>query len=143
MYTYDPRKVMVQFGNQQITGFSSDSIINITPNGEGYQKYVGADGTADRAKDPDHTFNVEISLASTSKSNDYLSQMHNADNNGDNNAGVQPLLIKDLSGSLLFFASEGYVVNFPETGRGRQIGEVTWTIATGQVEAPVMGGNDA
>ena len=31
MKTYDPKKVMVQFGNRQITGFSQDDIITIQP----------------------------------------------------------------------------------------------------------------
>ncbi len=140
MKTYDPKKVMVQFGNRQITGFSSDSIISITPNGEGVQKYVGADGEVQRALDPDMTYNVEITLANTSKSNDYFSNCYNTDRT--TGKGYKPLLIKDLSGETLFFASEAWVTNMPEFGRGRQIGEVSWTIATGAVEAPVLGGND-
>lgn len=140
MKTYDPKKVMVQFGNRQITGFSEDDIISIQPNGDGVTPYVGADGEVQRALDPNRTFNVEITLANTSKSNDYLSTCYNMDNANGN--GVQPLLIKDLSGTLLFFAPEAWVVNIPQAGRGRQINTNTWTIATGAVEAPMIGGNN-
>ena len=118
MKTYDPKKVMVQFGNRQITGFSQDDIITIQPNGEGVQRYVGADGEVQRAVDPDMTYNVTLTLANTSKSNDYL------------------------SGSLLFFAQEAWVQNMPESGRGRQIDSQEWSIHTGAVEGPIFGGND-
>lgn len=140
MKTYDPKKVMVQFGNRQITGFSQDDIITIQPNGEGVQRYVGADGEVQRAVDPDMTYNVTLTLANTSKSNDYLSGMYNKDRSGGQ--AMQPLLIKDLSGSLLFFAQEAWVQNMPESGRGRQIDSQEWTIHTGAVEGPIFGGND-
>lgn len=140
MKTYDPRKIMVQFGNRQLTGFSQDSIVSITPHGEGVQKYVGADGQVQRSLDPDLTYEMEITLSSTSKSNDYLSNCYNLDRS--TGKGQLPLLVKDLSGTTLFFASEAWVTNMPEAGRGRQITEMSWTIATGAVEAPVFGGND-
>ncbi len=140
MKTYDPKKVVVQFGNRQITGFSEDNMITIRPNGEGVQTYVGADGEVQRSLDPNSTYTVEINLANTSKSNDYLSNMYNADR--ATGKGVLPLLVKDMSGTLLFFAPEAWVANTPEGGRGRRINELTWTISTGSVEAPVFGGND-
>lgn len=140
MKTYDPKKVMVQFGNRQITGFSEDDIISIQPNGDGVQTYVGADGEVQRSLDPNRTFNVEITLANTSKANDYLSTCYNMDNANGN--GIKPLLIKDLSGTLLFFAEKAWVSNFPQAGRGRQINTNTWTITTDAVEGPMIGGNN-
>lgn len=138
--TYDPKKVQVIFGSRALTGFSDDSIISINPHGEGMQLYVGADGEVGRSIDPDHTFEVTISLATSSKSNTYLSNVYNLDRS--TGKGMQPLLIKDLSGDTMFYAKEAWVSNFPEAGRGRTIDTQEWTIQTGQVENPIIGGNN-
>ena len=137
--TYDPKRVQVIFGARQLSGFADDSIISIAPHGEGMQLYVGADGEVGRSIDPDHTFEVTISLATTSKSNTYLSNVYNADRAGGN--GMLPLMIKDLSGDTLFFAEQAWVSNFPEAGRGRTIDTQEWVIQTGQVDNPIIGGN--
>ncbi len=138
--TYDPKKVQVIFGSRALTGFSEDSIISINPHGEGMQLYVGADGEVGRSIDPDHTFEVTISLATSSKSNTYLSNVYNLDRS--TGKGMQPLLIKDLAGDTMFYAKEAWVSNFPEAGRGRTIDTQEWTIQTGQVENPIIGGNN-
>lgn len=138
--TYDPKKLLVIFGGQQITGFSEDDMITIRPLGDGMTIYVGADGEVGRSVDPNACFEVEISLASTSKSNDYLSNAYNQDR--DNGGGKKPLMIKDLSGTTLFFANDAWVQNFPEAGKGRQIGAQNWTLNTGAVTDPIIGGND-
>ncbi len=137
--TYDPKKVQVIFGTKQLSGFSDDSIISINPHGEGMQLYVGADGEVGRSIDPDHTFEVSISLATTSQSNTYLSNVYNLDRT--TGKGMLPLLIKDLAGDTVFFAKEAWVANFPEAGRGRTIDTQEWTIQTGQVDNPIIGGN--
>lgn len=138
--TYDPKRVQVIFGAKRLSGFADDSIISIAPHGEGMQLYVGADGEAGRSIDPDHTFEVTISLATTSKSNTYLSGVYNLDR--ATGKGMLPLMIKDLSGDTLFFAEQAWVSNFPEAGRGRTIDTQEWVIQTGQVDNPIIGGNN-
>ncbi len=138
--TYDPKKVLVIFGGQQITGFSEDDIVTIRPLGDGMTIYAGSDAEVGRSIDPNHCFEIEISLASTSKSNDYFSNAYNQDRANGN--GMKPLMIKDLSGTTLFFANEAWVQNFPESSKGRQIGAQNWTLNTGAVTDPIIGGND-
>lgn len=138
--TYDPKKVLVILGGQQLTGFSEDDIITIRPLGDGMTIYVGADGEVGRSVDPNQCFEIEISLATTSHSNDYLSSLYNQDRANGN--ALKPLMIKDLSGSTLFFADQAWPQNFPEAGRGRQIDSVSWTLNTGAVNNPIIGGND-
>jgi hypothetical protein len=138
--TYDPRKVIVIFGNKQISGFSDDGMVTIAPHGEGMQLYSGADGGVARSIDPDHTFKVTIHLASSSKSNTDLSNVYNADR--ATGQYIQPLLIKDLGGQTLFSAAQAWVSNFPESTRGRTIATQDWVIQTGNVDAPIIGGNN-
>jgi hypothetical protein len=138
--TYDPRKVIVVFGSKTITGFAEDSMVTIAPHGEGMQLYSGADGEVARSIDPDHTFEITVHLSSASKSNTYLSNVYNADR--QTGQFIQPLLIKDLGGDTLFSVDQAWVSNFPEATRSRNIETQDWVFQTGQVLAPIVGGND-
>lgn len=138
--TYDPKKNIIIYGGRQLTGFAEDDMITINPLGDGMQIYNGADGEVGRSVDPNRTFEVKVSLAISSKSNDYLSECYNKDRR--TGSYMLPLTIKDLSGSTLFFAKQAWVQNFPESKRGRKIDNQDWTFNTGQVNDPVIGGND-
>ena len=138
MKTYDPKKIIVIFGSRQLTGMAEDSIVTISPLGDGMQIYVGADGDVARSVDPDATFEVTVSLNTTSNSNDYLSNMYNFDRATGN--GVAPLLIKDLAGTTLFSAPEAWIANMPEASRGLTVDTQEWTFNTGQVEDAIIGG---
>lgn len=138
--TYDPKKNIIIYGGRQLTGFAEDDMITIKPLGDGMQIYSGADGEVGRSVDPNRTFEVKVSLATSSKSNDYLSGCYNKDRR--TGSYMLPLTIKDLSGSTLFFAKQAWVQNFPESKRGRKIDNQDWTFNTGQVNDPVIGGND-
>ena len=138
MKTYDPKKVIIIFGVRRLTGMSEDSIVSIKPNGEGLQTYVGADGDVARSLDPDATYEVTVSLNTTSNSNDYLSNMYNYDRETGN--GIAPLLIKDLAGTTLFSAPEAWVSNMPEASRGLTVDTQEWVFHTGQVEDAIIGG---
>lgn len=138
--TYDPKKNIIIYGGRQLTGFAEDDMITIKPLGDGMQIYSGADGEVGRSVDPNRTFEVKVSLAASSKSNDYLSECYNKDRR--TGSYMLPLTIKDLSGSTLFFAKQAWVQNFPESKRGRKIDNQDWTFNTGQVNDPVIGGND-
>lgn len=138
--TYDPKKNIIIYGGRQLTGFAEDDMITIKPLGDGMQIYSGADGEVGRSVDPNRTFEVKVSLATSSKSNDYLSECYNKDRR--TGSYMLPLTIKDLSGSTLFFAKQAWVQNFPESKRGRKIDNQDWTFDTGQVNDPVIGGND-
>ena len=138
MKTYDPKKIIIIFGVRRLTGMSDDSIVSIKPNGEGLQTYVGADGDVARSLDPDATYEVTVSLNTTSNSNDYLSNMYNYDRETGN--GIAPLLIKDLAGTTLFSAPEAWVSNMPEASRGLTVDKQEWVFRTGQVEDAIIGG---
>ena len=138
MKTYDPKKIIIIFGVRRLTGMSEDSIVSIKPQGDGLQTYVGADGDVARSLDPDATYEVTVSLNTTSNSNDYLSNMYNYDRETGN--GIAPLLIKDLAGTTLFSAPEAWVSNMPEASRGMTVDKQEWVFHTGQVEDAIIGG---
>ena len=138
--TYNPKKNIIIYGAKQLTGFAEDDMITIKPLGDGMQIFSGADGEVGRSIDPNRTYEVTVSLATSSKSNDYLSACFNKDRKTGRN--MLPLIIKDLSGSTLFFAKQAWIKNFPESKRGRKISNQDWTFNTGQVDDPIIGGND-
>lgn len=138
--TYNPKKNIIIYGAKQLTGFAEDDMITIKPLGDGMQIFSGADGEVGRSIDPNSTYEVTVSLATSSKSNDYLSNCFNKDRKTGNN--MLPLIIKDLSGSTLFFAKQAWIKNFPESKRGRKISNQDRTFNTGQVDDPIIGGND-
>lgn len=138
--TYNPKKNIIIYGAKQLTGFAEDDMITIKPLGDGMQIFSGADGEVGRSIDPNSTYEVTVSLATSSKSNDYLLNCFNKDRKTGNN--MLPLIIKDLSGSTLFFAKQAWIKNFPESKRGRKISNQDWTFNTGQVDDPIIGGND-
>lgn len=138
--TYNPKKNIIIYGAKQLTGFAEDDMITIKPLGDGMQIFSGADGEVGRSIDPNSTYEVTVSLATSSKSNDYLSNCFNKDRKTGNN--MLPLIIKDLSGSTLFFAKQAWIKNFTESKRGRKISNQDWTFNTGQVDDLIIGGND-
>ena len=138
--TYDPKKNIVIFGGRQLTGMSEKDIVSVKPNGDGIKTYVGADGEVARSLDPDDTYEVEISLAGTSSSNDYLSECYT--NDKKTGSGMKPLIIKDLSGSTLFFAQQAWVAKMSDAKRGKDIDTNKWVIHTGAVDTPIVGGNN-
>jgi hypothetical protein len=83
---------------------------------------------------------VTLHLSSVSQSNTYLSNLYNADR--VTGQFILPLLIKDMAGDTLFSADQAWVSNFPEATRSRTIGTQDWVIQTGQIQSPIVGGND-
>lgn len=140
MLTYDPKKVIIIYGNKQLTGMAEDDMVTVKPLGDGATQYVGADGEVARSMDPNQTYEVTVNLAGTSKSNDYLSKIYNLDR--VTGKGCLPLMVKDLSGTLLLSAAEAYIQNMPETGRNRQISSQAWVFNTGKVDNVIIGGNN-
>lgn len=138
--TYNPKMLVIVYGSREVDGFAEDDMVKIKPLGEGTQIYSGADGSVGRSMDPNQTYEVTIALATTSKTNDYFSNVYNLDRS--TGRGILPLTIKDLSGTTVFQANQAWITNFPEHKRGRKIEAQEWVFHTGQVANPMIGGND-
>ena len=77
--TYNPKMLVIVYGSREVDGFAEDDMVTIKPLGEGTQIYSGADGSVGRSMDPNQTYEVTIALATTSKTNDYFSNVYNLD----------------------------------------------------------------
>lgn len=138
--TYNPKMLVIVYGSREVDGFAEDDMVTIKPLEEGTQIYSGADGSVGRSMDPNQTYEVTIALATTSKTNDYFSNVYNLDRS--TGRGILPLTIKDLSGTTVFQANQAWITNFPEHKRGRKIEAQEWVFHTGQVANLMIGGND-
>lgn len=136
--TYASDQVVVIFGPVQVTGFVPDSRVTIEKNEARWTKRVGSDGLVTRSKTNDETATVTLHLEQTSMSNDLLSAISQLDR--QTNEGVFPLMIKDNSGRSLYTAESAWIERDPNAEFGRESGERTWAIHTGQLQSHT-GGN--
>ena len=135
---YDARKIKVHIDGKEIKGFSPDSKVTITPAGEGSNRQVGTDGEVVFSIDVDNTFDIQLSLLQSSKSNDYLSNMYK---NFRENGIMKRIMIKDLMGSTVFSSPQCCVQKYAESQFQKQAGSRNWTIMTDQADMNVGGAN--
>lgn len=99
--TYSPDRVKVIVGAHSLEGTADGTFVVIEEVSDGVTSEAGAYGDVARAMslDPRHT--VTITLQQTSRSNDILSRLYDADriSGGD---GAFPISITDLRGGTLF-----------------------------------------
>ena len=127
--TYHPRQVIMSFGSHMVGGYADDSFVSIEHNGDGITKRVGCDGEIARSVTPDDTYVVKITLLQTSESNTYFQNQFNHDY--DTGEGMEPLLIKDLKGSLVFSTDAAWVVKSTPRNFGKETENREWEIHTG------------
>lgn len=127
--TYDPKQVIVAFGNHVVTGYADDSFISIEHNGDGIAHKYGCDGEIARAITPDDTSKIKLSLLQMSDTNEYLQNQYNYDRNtGD---GMFSVLVKDLRGGVVFSAQQAWVVKTTTRNFGKDTNNREWEINTG------------
>lgn len=136
--TYDPKKVAIVIGGVPMSGFADDTFVKVSRKEDLFTMYVGADGETARAKSNNRSGEMTLTLAQTSPSNDVLSAFHLADEL--DNAGVVPILIKDLSGTSVFFSAAGWIRKAPDAEFGKEINTREWVFDLAAVDV-FVGGN--
>lgn len=125
---WNPDQVDVIFGGIPLSGFSEDSIIKLTESNDRFVLTAGVAGDLTRSKDPATVGILTIELMLSSKSNDVLSAMHQADILAPGGAGVVPSAVNDRNGTGLFVAPESWIVKFPDWELAKKVGKVSWSI---------------
>lgn len=136
--TFDPQKVAVIFAGNILSGFATDSIIEMSFAEDSVTVEVGADGEFARVINRNESAEFKISLMHTSPSNDVLSAMHAADK--ATGRGFAPLLIKDESGRAVAGCEAAWVKKLPPLKRGKSIETNEWVLGCGKAYATI-GGN--
>lgn len=127
--TYDPKQVIIAFGNHVVTGFADDSFVSIEHSGDGITHKYGCNGEIARSITPDDTSKLKLSLLQTSDTNAYLQNRYNYDRN--TGEGMFSVLIKDMRGGLVFSAESAWVVKETTRTFGKETNNKEWEIQTG------------
>lgn len=136
--TYDPKKVILTVGGVPIGGFADGTFITLERTNDAYSVHSGADGEVSRAKSNDKTAALVITLAQTSDSNDVLSGIGQLDERA--NAGVVPVLLKEIGGNTTIFAGTGWIRKFPSVEYAKEVSNREWTLDLAESEV-FVGGN--
>ena len=127
--TYNPKEIIVAFGNHLVNGYADDSFLSIDPNGDGVTKKVGCDGEVVRSISPDDTYIIKLSVFQTSDTNSFLEQKLALDRKTGN--GMFPVIIKDLKGGMVFSTEAAWPIRSASRGYGKEAGNREWEIHTG------------
>lgn len=124
--TYDPKQVIVTINAVPISGFSDGTFLEIDRSEPTWNTVVGADGLVTRGKTNNFTGTVTLTLKQSSPSNDVLSGLMAIDE--ATNAGVFPILVKDLSGNSIYFGGRCWVTQYANSTFGKDINDRQWTL---------------
>lgn len=136
--TFDPKSVVISIGGVPMSGFADGTFLEITADNQQFTKVTGADGYTTRVKSNNYGGTMTLTLAQSSPSNDALSIILNADR--ATNAGVVPILIKDMSGTTVMFTAAGWIQQFPDITYGNEMNNRAWTIELADIDI-FIGGN--
>lgn len=125
---YDSNRVQVSFAGIPVRGYADGDFLTITKESDGFTSVVGTDGEVSRSKTNDRRATIEITLMSTSKTNDLLAAVHKADLEAPGGAGVGAFLVVDLNGTSLYASGNCWITRAPDVTYGREANERTWTL---------------
>lgn len=137
--TFDPKQVILTFGLVVASGYAADSFITIDPEGDDFRIVRGTGGDTDRIKTGTGNCILTLSLLQTSPTNDLLSIIRTMDVTG--NAGVFPLVVKDLGGTQAFFAPKAFIMAPPSIRMGAEVGVRDWRFYCVEAMSHVGGNN--
>ena len=138
VFTYDPNEAVLSVGGVPLSGFTDGSFIKVSRDEDAYTKAVGADGQVSRAKSANRSGSITITLKQTSVSNDVLSGFAQADEVG--NAGLVPVLIKDLLGTTLVSSAGTWIKKMADVDMGKELSDREWVLDCESINL-VVGGN--
>lgn len=138
LYTFDFKKCAILIGGVRMQGFADGEGFSLELDDDLYQKQTGADGDVSRARRHGLSANGKITLQQTSPSNDVL--MGFAILDFATNAGVVPLLVKDLLGTTAIFAPYCWIKKPAPYSIGKELSNREWMIDVANTEL-VIGGN--
>ena len=75
---------------------------------------------------------MTLTLKQSSPSNDVLSGFMAIDE--ASNAGVFPILVKDLSGNSIYFAGQAWVTQYANSTFGKDISDRQWTLSLAEAD---------
>ena len=136
---YCPDEVSVLLaGFIPASGFIEGTFVDISKDTPPFSSVVSADGTVSRLYNDNSVYTIALTLMSTSDTNDALTKLWQLDE--ITQRGKFPLLIKDKSGSDLFFSTTTWIEGLPGIVKTETIEGRTWVLKSSQAVINI-GGN--
>lgn len=135
--TIDPKNVILNVGGVPIGGYADGTFISFEMAEDAYSTSVGADGETVRVKSNNRMGALTLTLQQTSDSNTALSVIAELDQQA--NAGVVPVLIKEIGGETIIVSGRGWVRKIPVAEYGKEVANREWVIDMADVK-PFVGG---
>lgn len=142
LFCYVPEEVTVLvMGVFPLTGFVDGTFIEITKDVDPFTTQKTADGLVSRVYNNDQTYTISLTLHSGTQSNDLMTKLWQLDE--ITQRGKFPLLIKDSSGSDLFFSTNTWVQKIPSLTKSNSVDNRVWVLRSSQAAINVGGNVDA
>lgn len=126
-FSYCPDKVDVLIaGFIPLDGFVDGTFISIDKDVQPSVAARTPDGMVARVKNTDNTYTIKITLHTGSESNELLTNLWRLDEISEGKAKF-PILIKDHSGSDLFFSTTTWIEQVPTLTKSASVDERVWT----------------
>lgn len=141
VFTYDPKLITVVIGGVPMSGFTDGTFLEIDRDEPTWTKIVGADGYVTRGKTNNFSGTLTLTLKQSSPSNDVLSGFLSVDE--ATNTGVFPVLVKDLSGTSIYFSGSCWVTQYANSTFGKDINDRSWILSLAEADIFVGSNNNS
>lgn len=139
--TYMPEEVTILLAGIPVSGFIQGSFISVDKDVKPFTSKRTADGTVSRMYNNDQTYTITLTLYSGSDSNQLLTRLWQLDE--ITQRGKFPLMIKDGSGSDLFFSTTTWVEGIPSLVKSNQYEPRAWILRSSSAIINIGGNGDA
>jgi hypothetical protein len=135
---WNPQNFIITIGSITATQFANGTFIKAMYDEDLYSYEPSASGGVGcRIRNANEAGKFEITLLKSSPTNDLLSALAQIDR--ASGAGVVPVQVKDGNGTAVAEAELAWVVKPADLERGKELGDVTWTLQTPQLKL-IQGG---
>ena len=124
--TYDPSAVMIYLAGVAVEDVMDGTFVRIAKDSQVFTSVTSTDGQVYRKRSSSTSYTLSITLSSSSKTNKVLQYFLIADQL--TSLGKFPLMIKDGSGSSLFFATTFWIEQQPDMVFSEDVRAMPWTI---------------
>lgn len=142
MFNYCPDEVNVLIaGIFPVKGFVDGTFVEVTKDVVPFSSHRTSDGVVSRVYNRDQTYTIRLTITSASQSNDVLTKFWQLDEISQK--GKFPLIIKDVSGTDLFFSTTTWIEEPPSIVKSQTVDERTWILRSTQAFVNIGGNEEA
>lgn len=138
MKSYSPGEISVIVDGAIISGFAEGTFINVARDEDSSTFVPSATGGGSRTKNANRAGKFTFTLQQTSESNQILSDLVKADEDGEN--VLVPVLVRDNSGADLHKAEQVFITKPADAGYAKDLSDREWILQAEVLEMN-LGGN--